>query len=139
LALSALLRLFAPFQPFATEEVWSWWHQPGESVHRQPWPDASEFRSDSTAEGNPEVMTVAGAVLGALRKAKSEAKVSMRTEIATAAVAVPAALTAPAVAAKGDVMAAGRTVELTLAASDNQAVELVHAELLPPRPNAWVS
>jgi valyl-tRNA synthetase len=129
LALSVLLRLFAPFQPFATEEVWSWWHQAGESIHRQAWPGPDELSLGLTAQASPAILTVAGGVLGALRKAKSEAKVSMRTEITSATVGVPAELSAAAVAAKGDIMAAGRTAELTLAASATDAIELVSAVL----------
>jgi valyl-tRNA synthetase len=79
-ALSTLLRLFAPVLPFATEEVWSWWQEG--SVHRAPWPSAADLKAELKGQGQPEVLTVAGEVLGQIRKAKSSAQVSMKTEVA---------------------------------------------------------
>jgi valyl-tRNA synthetase len=128
LALSVLLRLFAPFQPFATEEVWSWWHAASESIHRQAWPHPDELPPG----GDPAVLEVAGQVLGALRKAKTQAKVSMRTEIRRATVALPSDQAGFALAAKADLMAAGHTRELTLEAANTEAATLVTAEFEQP-------
>ena len=72
-ALSVLLRLFAPYLPFVTEEVWSWW-QAG-SVHRAPWPDPAEIAAVAGAgAGADGVLQAAVDVLTAIRRAKSEAK-----------------------------------------------------------------
>ncbi len=84
-ALSVLLRLLAPYLPFVTDEVWSWW-QDG-SVHVAAWPTEDEVRAvagqDQSAD---EVFGATTRLLSELRKRKSEAKRPMKAKIAQALV-----------------------------------------------------
>jgi valyl-tRNA synthetase len=123
LALSVQLRLFAPVLPFVTEEVWSWW-QSG-SVHRALWPTATELPTG----GDTAVPTVAAEALAAVRKAKSEAKQSMRADVATATVTAPEAQVALVEAVRQDLTNAGRIQALTVVAGDGPlTVDVVLAE-----------
>ncbi len=107
-ALDVQLRLFAPFLPFATEEIWSW-YAPG-SVHRSGWPTADEL----TTGGDPIVLTVAAGVLGQVRRAKSLRQLSMRAEVARATVTGSEAELARVADAAADLRAAGRIARLDL-------------------------
>ncbi|MEQ4303243.1 valine--tRNA ligase [Plantactinospora sp. B6F1] len=104
-ALGTLLRLFAPFLPYVTEEVWSWWRYG--SVHRSPWPTTYEL-ARVAADGDPALLELAGAALTQVRRAKSERKVSMRTEIPLAEALGPAAMLEQLATVAGDLRAAGR-------------------------------
>jgi valyl-tRNA synthetase len=80
-ALGSILRVFAPFLPFVTEEVWSWWRDG--SVHRAPWPTAAELEAHI---GGPDAsgalaLERAALVLGEVRKAKSEGKRPLSTPV----------------------------------------------------------
>jgi valyl-tRNA synthetase len=112
-ALRTLLRLFAPMLPFVTEEAWSWW-QDG-SVHRAPWPSADEFTPALDPDLPAGLLTLAGTVLGLVRKAKSEARQSMRSEVARLTLRGPEA---SFTLVSRDVLAAGVIREVTTSATD---------------------
>jgi len=80
LALSVFLRLFAPFLPYVSEELWSW-RFTGEgrtrSVHTSPWPTAAEFAGVPLARAG-RAYAAACEVSAAIRGAKTSAKKSLR-------------------------------------------------------------
>jgi valyl-tRNA synthetase len=104
-ALTTQLRLFAPFLPFTTEETWSWFND--SSVHAQAWPEVQT----GIAPGDPQLLANAQAALGLVRKAKSEAKASMRAEIQKVVFTGIETVIADLLIAQSDLLAAGSILE----------------------------
>jgi len=120
-AVDVLLRLFAPFLPFATEEVWAWTHE--ESVHAAAWPTPPVEIAPTGLLG------VVGAALIGIRRAKTDAKASQKTEVTSAVVQAPAARLALLHLAEGDLRAVGRIAQLHFVEGDEIAVtDVVLAE-----------
>ena len=76
IAVDTLLRLFAPFLPFVTEEVWSWWKSG--SIHQAKWPESAPIR-ELTNGVDPAVFDLTAETLSEIRRAKTEAKRSLKT------------------------------------------------------------
>jgi len=125
LALETLLKLFAPFLPYVTEEVWSWWQEG--SIHRSRWPASDPLRSAAGDDADPLVLTMAADVLTEVRRTKSESKRSMRAEVNHATVTDTAERLAAFQQAADDVKAAGVIGELTTTVGDTFAVEVTLA------------
>jgi len=134
-ALSAVLRLLAPFLPFVTEEVWSWW-QKG-SVHLASWPDPAPLlvladeppaldgavKSDGTA-----VLDAAAAAIAAVRRAKSQARLPMKAPVSQLILTAPQDQLDALAAAAPDVTSAGHVGEIKLHALPG--IDSVHEVLL---------
>jgi valyl-tRNA synthetase len=110
-ALSVQLRLFAPFLPYVTEEVWSWWRYG--SVHRATWPTRYEL-TRVAPEGDPTLLDLAGDALGQVRRAKSDRKLSMKADVPLAEALGPAALLDKLALIENDLRAAGRIGKLDM-------------------------
>ena len=122
LGLSVFLRLFAPFLPYVTEEAWSWWH-PG-SVHRSAWPVVEEV---GVHGGEPLILDAVAAVLSGVRRAKSDAKVSMRTPLQSLIVTAPEDWLQALRRAVPDLSAAARAEEIDLRAGEFSVQAVVAA------------
>jgi len=128
IALHVQLRLLAPFLPYATEEVWSWW-QDG-SIHHASWPTAADL--GSAAASQPLVLDAVAAALTGIRGAKSQAKAKMRAPLARVEITGPSTLIEAAQQAQDDLRAVGTIVGDLDFVADETASELrVTAELAP--------
>ena len=78
-------------------------------MHRAAWPTAQGWPA-----GDAAVLADAAAVLAQVRRAKSERSLSMRAEVALAAVLGPAATLERVALAQDDLTAAGRIAKLDL-------------------------
>ena len=127
-ALHVMLRLFAPFLPYATEEVWGWWQKSAGSIHRASWPTVEELTRGLDAS-NHGLMELASAALFGLRKAKSDAKASMKAEVVSATLQAPASVLTSVRLFESDLKAVGRIADLAFGEAEELAVTDVVLEV----------
>jgi valyl-tRNA synthetase len=125
--LSATLRLLAPYLPFVTEEVWSWW-QDG-SVHRSAWPAAPDF-GDPPSGADDAVLAAATAAVAAIRRARSGAQLPVKTEIPLLILSGARPDLDALAAASQDVRSAGRVAGIELRETGSPGPS--HEVVLPP-------
>ena len=131
--LHVLLRLFAPFLPFVTEEIWSWW-RPG-SVHLAKWPAVGEIASlagEASSESPGEAFELTASVLSEVRRAKTEARRSLRVPAEQVTVRAAHGHLAVLEQTRADLIDAGRIESLTFVGDDSLAHPEVSVTLAPP-------
>jgi valyl-tRNA synthetase len=125
-----MLRLFAPYLPFVTDEVWSWW-QPG-SVHVAAWPDEAEVGAVSPRDAAAEdVLLAVRELLAGLRKKKSEAKRPMKAKIVRATVHHDAVVIARLKLAERDLAAAAGVASFVWVADAAERLDVEFADEAP--------
>ncbi|MDA8264394.1 MAG: valine--tRNA ligase [Actinomycetota bacterium] len=129
MSLGVLLRCFAPFLPYSTEEAWSWWHDG--SLHAEPWPDAAELLRHAGEAASPRLLSAAGDVLGAIRRAKSARHRGPRSAVSSCTVTGAPHEIALVELAREDLAQAGSIVQLRFVPDTDATAMSVEVVLAP--------
>ena len=132
-ALSTLLRLFAPYLPFVTEEVWSWW-RPG-SIHTATWPTPEEIVAPIGGE-DAEAAAITlqtQAALGEIRRIKALEKRPVKAVIERAILPEPFRALTPAAQ---DLRAAAHIRELAFGDVTEPVLTFAAEPVAVPEPRA---
>ena len=81
--LNIILRMFSPFLPTITDEIWSWVFAEEtdvKSVHLYHWPESKEIEKYIDVQTN-EIFLIACDIIGLVRKAKSEKGLSLNSPL----------------------------------------------------------
>ena len=124
-----MLRLFAPFLPFVTDEVWRWWHPT--SIHAATWPAAG---SAARVDDADVILDTVGDVLGRVRRAKTEAKLSQRAGVERLVVRGPASALAAIAAAEADLRDVGSVAAIELVETAEGSELTCEIDLAPVAP-----
>lgn len=136
-ALSIFVRLFAPFMPYVTEEIWSWHfaesqsEQKVKSIHLAQWPSSEEI-AEVPAPEHSSTFPLAAEVLSKIHHAKSTAQKSLKWGITRLEVKGAEQDLQALSASLSDVIQAGRIESdkaITLTESSLEGGEKLHVEV----------
>ena len=111
-----------------TEEIWSWWRDG--SVHRAAWPDAGEIAA-LAPEASEGAFELTASVLSEVRRAKTEARRSLRVPAEQVAVSAAAADAAVLQQTRADLIDAGRITQLSIEIDESVTHPAVSVVLAP--------
>ncbi len=135
-ALSVMLRLLAPFLPFVTEEVWSWWRDG--SIHQAPWPTPAEIDAllpdadEAPRHADERAYQWAIDVLFDVRKQRSESKQPLKVPITAVTVHAAAGDVALMPIVEADLRAALRVQAFETIVGDPRQIVVKGYETAPP-------
>ena len=115
-SLEVFQKLLSPFVPFVCEEVFSW--KNSATVHTQAWPTKLGI------SGNEAIYDLASELIKQIRGYKTKSQVSLKTEVASCELGIPAQLFGLTTLILDDLKLAGKILEVSIKQTEEIAVDV---------------